>query len=94
VEEQGVTFLGSDIDKDGGKLILVAGTPRAPPVRKRRSYRHPVPNQGYKGMSLVGPSSSRSADGRLCTVHSGDAPDSAVTRAHQPPQGEGDDGLG
>ncbi|MFL5737512.1 MAG: tetratricopeptide repeat protein, partial [Actinomycetota bacterium] len=29
VEEQGITFLGSDIDKDGGKLILVAGTPRA-----------------------------------------------------------------
>ncbi|MDP9295823.1 MAG: adenylate/guanylate cyclase domain-containing protein, partial [Actinomycetota bacterium] len=29
VEEEGVTFLGSDIDRDGGKLILVAGTPRA-----------------------------------------------------------------
>src|SRR3954447_25342144 len=29
VDEQGITFLGSDIDKDGGKLILVAGTPRA-----------------------------------------------------------------
>jgi class 3 adenylate cyclase/tetratricopeptide (TPR) repeat protein len=29
VDEQELTFLGSDIDKDGGKLILVAGTPRA-----------------------------------------------------------------
>jgi class 3 adenylate cyclase/tetratricopeptide (TPR) repeat protein len=29
VEEQGIAFLGSDIDKDGGKLILVAGTPHA-----------------------------------------------------------------
>jgi class 3 adenylate cyclase len=29
VEQQGITFLGSDIDKDGGRLILVAGTPRA-----------------------------------------------------------------
>jgi class 3 adenylate cyclase/tetratricopeptide (TPR) repeat protein len=28
-EEEEVTFLGSDIDADGGKLILVAGTPRA-----------------------------------------------------------------
>jgi len=28
-EEQGVTFLGSDVDHDGGKIILVAGAPRA-----------------------------------------------------------------
>ena len=28
-DEHGVTFLGSDIDKDGGKIILVAGTPQA-----------------------------------------------------------------
>jgi class 3 adenylate cyclase/tetratricopeptide (TPR) repeat protein len=29
VDEQGVTFLGTDVDKDGGKIILVAGAPRA-----------------------------------------------------------------
>jgi class 3 adenylate cyclase/tetratricopeptide (TPR) repeat protein len=29
VEEQGIAFLGSDVDNDGGKLILVGGTPRA-----------------------------------------------------------------
>jgi class 3 adenylate cyclase/tetratricopeptide (TPR) repeat protein len=28
-DEQGVTFLGSDVDSDGGKIILVAGAPRA-----------------------------------------------------------------
>jgi class 3 adenylate cyclase/tetratricopeptide (TPR) repeat protein len=28
-DEHGVTFLGTDIDKDGGKVILVAGTPQA-----------------------------------------------------------------
>ncbi|MGZ4133472.1 MAG: adenylate/guanylate cyclase domain-containing protein, partial [Actinomycetota bacterium] len=28
-DENGVTFLGSDVDHDGGKLILVAGAPRA-----------------------------------------------------------------
>jgi len=27
-EEQGVTFLGSDVDADGGKLILTAGAPK------------------------------------------------------------------
>lgn len=29
VEDQGVTFLASDIDHDGGKIILVGGVPRA-----------------------------------------------------------------
>ena len=29
VEEREVCFLGSDVDRDGGKLILVAGAPRA-----------------------------------------------------------------
>jgi class 3 adenylate cyclase/tetratricopeptide (TPR) repeat protein len=29
VDEQGVTFLGTDVDRDGGKIILVAGAPRA-----------------------------------------------------------------
>lgn len=29
VEDEGVTFLGSDLDHDGGKLILVTGVPRA-----------------------------------------------------------------
>ncbi|MFL5737517.1 MAG: tetratricopeptide repeat protein [Actinomycetota bacterium] len=28
-EEHGVTFLGTDLDKDGGKIILVAGVPQA-----------------------------------------------------------------
>ena len=28
-EKHGVTFLGTDADKDGGKIILVAGAPRA-----------------------------------------------------------------
>ena len=28
-ESQGVTFLGTDVDKDGGKIILVAGAPTA-----------------------------------------------------------------
>ena len=28
-DEHGVTFLGTDIDHDGGKIILVAGAPRA-----------------------------------------------------------------
>ncbi len=27
IEEQGVTFLASDVDADGGKLILTAGAP-------------------------------------------------------------------
>ena len=29
VEDEGVTFLGTDVDRDGGKIILVAGAPRA-----------------------------------------------------------------
>ncbi len=28
-EDNGVTFLGTDIDHDGGKVILVAGAPNA-----------------------------------------------------------------
>ena len=28
-EEHGVTFLGTDVDRDGGKIILAAGVPRA-----------------------------------------------------------------
>ena len=28
VDEQEVTFLGSDVDADGGKLILTAGAPK------------------------------------------------------------------
>ena len=28
-EKNGVTFLGSDVDKDGGKIILVSGAPQA-----------------------------------------------------------------
>ena len=30
VDQQGVTFLGTDIDHDGGKIILVAGAPSTP----------------------------------------------------------------
>jgi class 3 adenylate cyclase/tetratricopeptide (TPR) repeat protein len=29
-EKHGVTFLGTDVDKDGGKIILVAGAPSSP----------------------------------------------------------------
>jgi class 3 adenylate cyclase/tetratricopeptide (TPR) repeat protein len=35
-EAHGVTFLGSDVDRDGGKLILVAGAPTASPDDEAR----------------------------------------------------------
>jgi class 3 adenylate cyclase/tetratricopeptide (TPR) repeat protein len=38
-EEHGVTFLGTDVDRDGGKIILAAGVPRAAGEDEERMLR-------------------------------------------------------
>jgi class 3 adenylate cyclase/tetratricopeptide (TPR) repeat protein len=38
-EEHGVTFLGTDVDRDGGKIILTAGVPRATGQDEERMLR-------------------------------------------------------
>ncbi|MEY2425405.1 MAG: hypothetical protein QOI61_977, partial [Actinomycetota bacterium] len=73
VDDEGVTFLGSDADRDGGKLIVVAGAPTALDDGEGRvlramrrvvetSRRLPVRigvNQGHAFVGEVGPSYRR-----------------------------------
>ena len=47
-DEQEVTFLGSDVDADGGKLILTAGAPRITGRRRRAHVARAAQDRRYR----------------------------------------------
>ena len=74
-DEHDVTFLESDIDRDGGRIILVSGAPqtfgddeermlRTLRAHRRRRPAAPGPHRRQRGTRLHGPGRARASGGR------------------------------